>query len=66
MTKVFCKRNKIDNEREVGMQWRGRWCLGGVVNEITQKLRAIKARQEAIETSQRKGVVTKAHDVTNE
>ena len=52
--------------KRVGMQWRGRCGLGGVADEITQKLRAIKARQEAIETSQRKGVVTKAHDMTNE
>ena len=32
----------MDNERGVGMQWRGRWCLGGVVNEITQKLELLK------------------------
>ena len=53
---ICCVEEKIANIRGVDVQWRGRRHCGGGADEVTQELRVIQARLEAIETVQRRGV----------
>ena len=57
---ICCVEEKIANIRGVVVQWRGRRHCGGGADDVTQELRVIQARLEAIETIQKRGVAVEA------
>ena len=64
--KISCAEETMANRRGLDMHWRGRRQCGGAANDTTQALRVIQARLEAIETTQRRGVVVESHDESDE